>query len=86
MKTNLIPETDSIEELARFWDEHELTDFDSDLEEVPEPVFGHRNNEAVVQVQLSWQEMERLQSLASQRGVAYTELIQEWVQEKLQAA
>jgi len=34
-----IPETDSIAELARFWDTHDLTDFEDQLEEVTEPVF-----------------------------------------------
>ena len=36
-----IPQTDSIEELARFWDTHDLTDFEDELEEVTEPVFEH---------------------------------------------
>jgi hypothetical protein len=34
-----IPKTDSIEELAKFWDTHDLTDFERELEEVGEPVF-----------------------------------------------
>jgi hypothetical protein len=34
-----IPETDSIEELARFWDTRDLTDFEDQLEIVAEPVF-----------------------------------------------
>ena len=32
-----IPETDSIRELASFWDTHDLTDFEDQLEEVTEP-------------------------------------------------
>jgi hypothetical protein len=35
-----IPRADFIVELARFWDSHDLTDFDGELEEVVEPVFG----------------------------------------------
>ncbi len=38
--TREIPLTDSIEELAQFWDLHDLTDFADELEEVSEPVFG----------------------------------------------
>jgi hypothetical protein len=34
-----IPNIDSIEELAAFWDTHDLTDFEDELEEVGEPVF-----------------------------------------------
>ncbi|HLG15697.1 MAG TPA: hypothetical protein VJH03_14520 [Blastocatellia bacterium] len=40
-----IPNTDSIEELARFWDTHDLAHFEDELEEVTEPVFEH---EAIV--------------------------------------
>ena len=39
MKTPKIPSTDSIQELARFWDTHDLTDFEGVLEEMPEDVF-----------------------------------------------
>ncbi|MEK7832443.1 MAG: hypothetical protein AAB401_15235 [Acidobacteriota bacterium] len=34
-----IIQTDSIQELAQFWDTHDLTDFEEELEEVLEPVF-----------------------------------------------
>lgn len=37
--SSLLPETDSIQELASFWDSHSLTDFEDALEEVREPVF-----------------------------------------------
>ena len=39
MKPEKLPETDSIDELARFWDSRDLTDFEDELEEVAEPVF-----------------------------------------------
>ena len=39
MKARKIPSTDSIEELARFWDTHDLTEFEDQLEEVGDPVF-----------------------------------------------
>ena len=39
MKYQGIPNTDSIEELAQFWDNHDLTDFEGQLEEVRRPVF-----------------------------------------------
>jgi len=34
-----IPKTDSIEELAKFRDSHDLTEFEDGIEEVREPVF-----------------------------------------------
>jgi uncharacterized protein len=39
MKKPKLPNTDSIEKLAEFWDTHGLTDFEDELEEVAEPVF-----------------------------------------------
>ncbi len=39
MKKSKLPKTDSIQELAVFWDSHDLTDFEDELEEVTEPVF-----------------------------------------------
>jgi hypothetical protein len=39
MKSSKLPRTDSIQELARFWDTHDLTYFEDELEEVTEPVF-----------------------------------------------
>ena len=39
MNRKNIPKTDSIQELADFWDTHDLTDFEDELEEVDEPVF-----------------------------------------------
>jgi hypothetical protein len=41
MKTEHLPKTTSIEELAQFWDTHDLTDFEDELEEVTEPVFEY---------------------------------------------
>ncbi len=35
-----IPQTDSIRELAHFWDTHDLTDFDDQLEEVVGPLLS----------------------------------------------
>lgn len=36
---------DEIEELAKFWDSHDVTDFEDQLEEVAEPVFRRRPGE-----------------------------------------
>ena len=39
MNASKLPQTDSIQELAQFWDAHDLTDFAEELEEVADPVF-----------------------------------------------
>ena len=44
MKSPKLPQTDSIQELADFWDTHDLADFEEELEEVAEPVFESRDH------------------------------------------
>ena len=39
IKRQKLPDIDSVEALAGFWDRHDLTDFEHHLEEVTEPVF-----------------------------------------------
>jgi hypothetical protein len=49
MNSVSIPETDSIDALARFWDEHDLADFEDEFQKVTERVF-ERVGEAIVQI------------------------------------
>jgi len=83
MKSKKIPQTDSIRELARFWDIHDLTDFEDELEEVTEPVF---RRETLVRIRLPQNEFETIKEIAKSRGVEYTELIRQWVSEKVEAS
>jgi len=76
-----IPEMDSIEELARFWDMHDLTDFEDQLEEVPEPVFERKMEPVLVPLQP--QEVEAVKRIAESEGIEYVALIRGWVLEKL---
>lgn len=83
MKATNLPQTDSIQELAQFWDTHDLTDFEEQLEVVTTPVF---EREAIVEVHLAAQEAEVVKELAESKGVQSADLIREWVLEKLRAA
>jgi hypothetical protein len=78
-----IPATDSIQELARFWDNHDITDFDEALEEIAEPVFMKERD---IHLHLNQEEMQSLERLARQRELKKDELIREWVLEKLRVA
>ncbi len=80
-----IPQTDSVAELARFWDTHDLTDFENELEEVKGPVF-ERDSESVLRVTLPPGEAAALHRVAQSRGVEDTELVREWLSEKLRAS
>ena len=85
LTTTQLPKTDSIEELARFWDEHDVTEFEDELVEVTEPVF-QRSDEATIQIHLPKQEWEQLQRVADKIGIDYATLLRRWIHEKLQAA
>ena len=85
MKTPKIPHTDSLAELTRFWDTHDLTEFEDELEEVHESVFERRAEETVT-IHLTAAEVEAVKRLAKAQGMGHTALIQAWVREKLQHA
>lgn len=67
MKQTRIPQTDSIEELAKFWDTHDLTDFEDELEEVTEPLFARHGT--TVAIDLPAKEFAALQRLAEEEYI-----------------
>jgi len=79
-----IPQTDSVAELARFWDTHDLTEFDDELEEVKAPVF-ERGTKNVLRVTLPPDDAAALHRAAESRGVEDAELVREWLSERLHA-
>jgi predicted DNA binding CopG/RHH family protein len=80
MKKSKLPKIDSIEKLAEFWDTHDLTDFESELEEVAEPVFVRGN---AIKVHLKSREAKAVQQMAQAKGVSPEELIRAWVLQEL---
>jgi hypothetical protein len=75
-----LPTTDSIQALAAFWQRHDVTDFEEELEEVPAPVFQRAY---VVGVPLTGDEHQAVRDAAVSRGLDEPALIHEWVKEKL---
>jgi hypothetical protein len=80
MKTRKLPKTDSIEALANFWDEHDLTDFEDQLEEVADTVFERGEP---IEVRLQSSEADSVRRIARTKGVSEGALIREWVLQKL---
>ena len=80
MKKSKLPKTDSIEKLAEFWDTHDLTDFEDELEEVANPVFVRG---AAIKVHLKSPEAAAVQRMAQAKGVSREELIRAWLLQKL---
>jgi hypothetical protein len=66
--------------MATFWDTHDLTDFESELEEVPEPVFVRG---AAIRIYLEGEEAQSLCRLAASKGLSTAELVRGWIREKL---
>jgi hypothetical protein len=83
MNRSKLPQTDSIQELARFWDTHDLTDFAEELEEVSNPVF---ERETSIEVRLKPKEADMLKHLAHSKGIGFEDLIHQWVVEKIQTS
>jgi hypothetical protein len=82
MKRQRLPNTDSIQELAKFWDTHDLTDFEQALEEVRDPVFVRAQSTAL-SVDLPPREFQRVRRIAKSKGVHETTVLREWILERL---
>jgi len=68
--------------LAKFWDAHDLTDFEEELEEVVEPVFV-RAKGASLSVDLQLTEARRLKKIARSKGIKETTMLRQWILERL---
>ena len=82
IKRQALPQTDSIKELAKFWDTHDLTDFAEHLEEVPELVFV-RAGSTSLSIDLQPEDAEHLKRIARSRGVKETSVVRQWILEGL---
>ena len=80
MKTSKLPKIDSIRKLAEFWDAHDLTDFEHELEEVTEPVFVRG---PAIRVPLDRREAQAVEQLAKAKGVSREQLVRGWVRQKI---
>jgi predicted DNA binding CopG/RHH family protein len=80
MKKSKLPNAKSVEKLAEFWDSHELTDFEPQLEEVAKPVFVRSTG---IKVPLESRDVEAVEQLAQAKGVSREELVRAWVMQKI---
>lgn len=80
MKKIKIPKTDSIKELAKFFDKHDSTDFEGELVEVTEPVFVPRNS---IEVRLEARQAAAVKRLAKAEGISEAELVRRLILQHL---
>jgi hypothetical protein len=81
MKNRKLPKTDSIKKLAAFWDTHDLTGFEGELEEVRGRVF-QREAEAVT-VDLKPAEAAAVKQIAKASKIGCKPLLRKWIVERL---
>jgi len=84
MSPKRLPKIDSIEELAQFWDTHDLTDFEDELEEVPGPTLS--GDTLIITINFQAWEASAIRRLADSKRLAEAELIRSWVLEKLHSS
>jgi len=75
-----LPTTDSISELAAFWQVNDLTDFEDELVEVSEPVFQRAEE---ISIRLGSEDISALRRRARREHLSEADLISRWVHERL---
>jgi hypothetical protein len=76
MKKVKIPRTDSIKELAKFFETHDTTEIEDDVHEVTGPICIPRNS---ILVQLESRQAAAVKRLAKEEGVSEEELVRQWI-------
>ena len=83
MRRQMLPASDSIEELAKFWETHDLADFEDVLEEADEPVFV-RLTPTSLTIDLQPIQAQRLKRIARSRRVKEATIVRQWIIDRLQ--
>ncbi len=78
-----IPEFETLEEIAEFWDTHSTADYDDLTQEVQFEVRLHDRAKQVQTITLLPELSEALQALARARGVSVETLVNVWLAEKV---
>lgn len=75
-----ISKAQTYEEIGRFWDEHDVSDYWDETEAVE---FEVNIKESLMYYPLTQNLSDRLQKAAKEKGVAPRELLVTWIEEKL---
>jgi predicted DNA-binding ribbon-helix-helix protein len=78
-----IPEFKTIEEMARFWDSHDITDFEDQLTEVKKPIFDKIKSKTI-SVKLDSEQYEKLKKIADQKKLNTISLVSQWVTKQIE--
>jgi predicted DNA binding CopG/RHH family protein len=78
-----IPHFKSVEEEAAFWDSHDLTEFEDELEVVRDVVFVPPGPKRSLTVRLPEDTMATLTQTAHSQGIGVSTLVRMWILEHL---
>ena len=78
-----IPDFETIEEAAEFWDTHSLAEFEDELEEVTDIMFIKAGPKKAVTVRLDEPTFAAVSREAAEKGVRPSTLIHWWVLERV---
>jgi predicted DNA binding CopG/RHH family protein len=78
-----IPTFDTVEEEAAFWDTHELTEFEDELEVVTDVKFVKAKPKKAITVRLEPDMLRALTKEARERGIGPSTLARMWILEHL---
>lgn len=86
-----IPEFKSEEEEARFWDEHDSTEFIEEFEpvdisvspELEEEILNKRELKKPVTLRLEPKQIDAVKRIAGRKGLPYQTLIRMWITERI---
>lgn len=79
-----IPKFTSLDEEAKFWDTHSVTDFEDELEDVDIVVDLAKPRDDTLVVRVQKHLKVKLDSIASKKGITTSTLARIWLAEKLQ--
>ena len=84
MKAKKLPDFSkmTLEEIARFWDEHDSADYWDQMEEARVEVKEPLDETLSIKIHLA--DLARLKALARKQGLGHTTLVRAWIKEKLE--
>ena len=82
-KTPHLPEFSkmTLEEISRFWDSHDSSDFWGQMEEVKVSHKPRANR--CVSLRIPLDDLQRIKRIAAHKGLGHTTVMRSWVREKL---
>ena len=79
-----LPPLKTRREARDFWDTHDLTDYLEELEPVRAETFTlPKSEQQIISIRMERRLVQLLKRLATERGLAYSALVRNWILERL---